>query len=171
MGNYEQAFTALVASICSNQSSSPPDADSKEGVILASGYNFGTGSSREQAATALKAAGIPLVTLHRISRPPIARFIRRAAPNSSSPSPIVARPLPTSPPPLQSFCASLNSYNGQRPERYRTTPSNEKGLVGTSQLEYLDRIHLCDKKTTGLSQNEDPQTQTFSLTMVFAEFI
>jgi homoaconitate hydratase len=26
-----------------------------------SGYNFGTGSSREQAATALKAAGVPLV--------------------------------------------------------------------------------------------------------------
>ncbi|KAG0145731.1 hypothetical protein CROQUDRAFT_78452 [Cronartium quercuum f. sp. fusiforme G11] len=32
-----------------------------KGVILASCYNFGTGSSREQAATALKHAGIPLV--------------------------------------------------------------------------------------------------------------
>jgi homoaconitate hydratase len=31
------------------------------GDILVGGYNFGTGSSREQAATALQAAGIPLV--------------------------------------------------------------------------------------------------------------
>ena len=61
MENYDPAFAALVASIRSNQSSSPPDMDTKEGVILVSGYNFGTGSSREQAATALKAAGIPLV--------------------------------------------------------------------------------------------------------------
>ena len=61
MENYDPAFAALVASICSNQGSSPPDLDTKEGVILVSGYNFGTGSSREQAATALKAAGIPLV--------------------------------------------------------------------------------------------------------------
>ena len=33
----------------------------KPGVILLAGYNFGTGSSREQAATALKAAGVPVV--------------------------------------------------------------------------------------------------------------
>ena len=33
----------------------------RPGDVLASGYNFGTGSSREQAATALQAAGIPLV--------------------------------------------------------------------------------------------------------------
>lgn len=33
----------------------------KEGDILAGGYNFGTGSSREQAATALKYKGIKLV--------------------------------------------------------------------------------------------------------------
>ncbi|KAJ6612288.1 homoaconitase [Mycena sp. CBHHK59/15] len=37
------------------------DGSSAKGVILVSGYNFGTGSSREQAATALKAAGVPLV--------------------------------------------------------------------------------------------------------------
>ena len=61
MENYDPAFADLVASIRSNQNSSPPDTDTKEGVILVSGYNFGTGSSREQAATALKAAGIPLV--------------------------------------------------------------------------------------------------------------
>ncbi len=35
----------------------------KEGDILASGYNFGTGSSREQAATALKYKGIQLVVV------------------------------------------------------------------------------------------------------------
>ena len=33
----------------------------KEGDILAGGFNFGTGSSREQAATALKYRGIRLV--------------------------------------------------------------------------------------------------------------
>ena len=33
----------------------------KEGDILVSGFNFGTGSSREQAATALKYKGIKLV--------------------------------------------------------------------------------------------------------------
>jgi len=61
MENYDPAFAALVGSIRSDQSPSSSDADTKEGVILVSGYNFGTGSSREQAATALKAAGIPLV--------------------------------------------------------------------------------------------------------------
>jgi homoaconitate hydratase len=45
MENYDPAFAPLVA----------------EGDILVSGYNFGTGSSREQAATALQAAGIKLV--------------------------------------------------------------------------------------------------------------
>ena len=60
MENYDPAFAALVASI-RPKSSSPPNLDTKEGVILVSGYNFGTGSSREQAATALKAAGVPLV--------------------------------------------------------------------------------------------------------------
>ena len=33
----------------------------KRGDIIVGGFNFGTGSSREQAVTALKAAGIPLV--------------------------------------------------------------------------------------------------------------
>jgi len=33
----------------------------KRGDIVVGGFNFGTGSSREQAVTALKAAGIPLV--------------------------------------------------------------------------------------------------------------
>lgn len=61
MENYDPSFAALVASIRKEQSSVPEEEDVKRGVILVSGYNFGTGSSREQAATALKAAGVPLV--------------------------------------------------------------------------------------------------------------
>jgi homoaconitate hydratase len=45
MENYDPAFRNTV----------------KAGDVLVSGYNFGTGSSREQAATALQAAAIPLV--------------------------------------------------------------------------------------------------------------
>lgn len=45
MENYDPGFSKLV----------------KKGDILVGGFNFGTGSSREQAATALKFKGIPLV--------------------------------------------------------------------------------------------------------------
>ena len=45
MENYDPAFSSLV----------------KDGDILVGGFNFGTGSSREQAATALKYRGIKLV--------------------------------------------------------------------------------------------------------------
>lgn len=48
MENYDPSFASHVSSLRGNS-------------ILVSGYNFGTGSSREQAATALKAAGIPVV--------------------------------------------------------------------------------------------------------------
>lgn len=60
MENYDPEFAKLVAGIRAQQ---PKDgvADVKTGVVLVSGYNFGTGSSREQAATALKSAGIPIV--------------------------------------------------------------------------------------------------------------
>ena len=61
MENYDPEFASLVASIVIKQNKVGTSEDSKEGVILVSGYNFGTGSSREQAATALKAAGVPLV--------------------------------------------------------------------------------------------------------------
>ena len=67
MENYDPGFASLVASLRVKQerdASSPSgvsNAGTKDGVILISGYNFGTGSSREQAATALKAAGVPLV--------------------------------------------------------------------------------------------------------------
>lgn len=67
MENYDPGFASLVASLRTKQgrdSAQTDDAENhktKNGVILVSGYNFGTGSSREQAATALKAAGVPLV--------------------------------------------------------------------------------------------------------------
>ncbi|UZJ51206.1 hypothetical protein CBS101457_000526 [Exobasidium rhododendri] len=59
MENYDTSFAKTVASLRSG--SSAADSSVKEGVILVSGYNFGTGSSREQAATALKYAGVPIV--------------------------------------------------------------------------------------------------------------
>jgi len=64
MENYDPGFASLVASLISTQerdTASKTPKNAKQGVILVSGYNFGTGSSREQAATALKAAGVPLV--------------------------------------------------------------------------------------------------------------
>ncbi|KAN0063946.1 mitochondrial Homoaconitase [Thecaphora frezii] len=60
MENYDPKFASIVASLLPKLSQ-PEDAGSKAGPILIGGYNFGTGSSREQAATALKYAGIPLV--------------------------------------------------------------------------------------------------------------
>jgi homoaconitate hydratase len=59
MENYDPGFAGLVASYQRQQTAFA--GSTKQGVILVSGYNFGTGSSREQAATALKAAGIPIV--------------------------------------------------------------------------------------------------------------
>ncbi|KAF7330338.1 DUF917-domain-containing protein [Mycena venus] len=61
MENYDPGFAALVASLSQKQSQRASDSETANGVILVSGYNFGTGSSREQAATAIKAAGIPVV--------------------------------------------------------------------------------------------------------------
>ncbi|KAH7927961.1 homoaconitase [Leucogyrophana mollusca] len=61
MENYDTAFAALVASLNQQKTPLPNSDNTKQGVILVSGYNFGTGSSREQAATALKAAGVPVV--------------------------------------------------------------------------------------------------------------
>lgn len=66
MENYDTGFAARVRALLAASSSSPSSSDLAEdgvkaGVILVAGYNFGTGSSREQAATALKAAGVPLV--------------------------------------------------------------------------------------------------------------
>lgn len=52
MENYDPAFAARVQS----------------GDILVGGWNFGTGSSREQAATALQAKGIPLVVAGSFSQ-------------------------------------------------------------------------------------------------------
>ena len=64
MENYDPRFAARVRALLAASSSSSSDTAEdgvKAGVILVAGYNFGTGSSREQAATALKAAGVPLV--------------------------------------------------------------------------------------------------------------
>ncbi|KAK7032883.1 hypothetical protein R3P38DRAFT_2618769 [Favolaschia claudopus] len=61
MENYDPGFATLVASLTHKQSFQKADEETANGIILVSGYNFGTGSSREQAATALKAAGIPVV--------------------------------------------------------------------------------------------------------------
>ncbi|KAM6504305.1 hypothetical protein JOM56_001248 [Amanita muscaria] len=60
MENYDPGFSELVASYRRQIAPSLDDV-AKSGVVLVAGYNFGTGSSREQAATALKSAGIPLV--------------------------------------------------------------------------------------------------------------
>lgn len=61
MENYDPAFATLISSLLKEQLPIPASEDCQQGVILVSGYNFGTGSSREQAATALKAAGIPVL--------------------------------------------------------------------------------------------------------------
>lgn len=59
MENYDPTFAQTVASLRGSSSSSSPSV--RPGVLLVSGYNFGTGSSREQAATAIKYSGVPLV--------------------------------------------------------------------------------------------------------------
>lgn len=61
MENYDPDFAGLVAFMRHQHYLKSQQDDTKKGVILVSGYNFGTGSSREQAATALKSAGIPVV--------------------------------------------------------------------------------------------------------------
>ncbi|WWC58099.1 homoaconitase, mitochondrial [Kwoniella dejecticola CBS 10117] len=62
MENYDPKFAATARELRSTlPSSSGKSSSTKPGAILLSGYNFGTGSSREQAATAIKNAGIPLV--------------------------------------------------------------------------------------------------------------
>ena len=59
MENYDPSFAAMVSTIGTSPEKS--EKDTKQGTVLVAGYNFGTGSSREQAATALKSAGVPLV--------------------------------------------------------------------------------------------------------------
>jgi len=63
MENYDPGFAPLVRTLISsiNPEVEVEEGGVKTGVILVAGYNFGTGSSREQAATALKAAGVSLV--------------------------------------------------------------------------------------------------------------
>jgi homoaconitate hydratase len=81
MENYDPTFASRVRNLLATSSSSETkkgedgtttttaaaaevvvnNNNNKTGIVLVAGYNFGTGSSREQAATALKAAGVPLV--------------------------------------------------------------------------------------------------------------
>ncbi|WFD32682.1 homoaconitate hydratase [Malassezia sp. CBS 17886] len=59
MENYDPGFAATVAA---ERARLPAVGDGgAAGIVLVGGYNFGTGSSREQAATALKYANIPVV--------------------------------------------------------------------------------------------------------------
>lgn len=53
MENYDPSFAATVSTIVTG-AGAPQEKNTKQGVVLVAGYNFGTGSSREQAATALK---------------------------------------------------------------------------------------------------------------------
>lgn len=57
MENYDPSFASSIAQERARRADNGEDA----AVVLVSGYNFGTGSSREQAATALKYAGVPVV--------------------------------------------------------------------------------------------------------------
>ena len=68
MENYDTGFASLAASIrASGEGPSSKDvapaytSRTGKGIVVIGGYNFGTGSSREQAATALRNAGFPLV--------------------------------------------------------------------------------------------------------------
>ncbi|CAO1614981.1 unnamed protein product [Sympodiomycopsis kandeliae] len=64
MENYDPDFAKTVSDLLpksASSSSSSSENASRPGVVLLGGYNFGTGSSREQAATALKYSGIPIV--------------------------------------------------------------------------------------------------------------
>lgn len=64
MENYDPAFASMLASFRPSPSAGDGPASTSRtgrGVLLCAGLNFGTGSSREQAATALRNAGIPLV--------------------------------------------------------------------------------------------------------------
>lgn len=59
MENYDTSFSSLIRSLIPTIPKSTSNL--RTGGILVSGFNFGTGSSREQAATALLHSGIPLV--------------------------------------------------------------------------------------------------------------
>ena len=50
-------------------------ARTRSGDVIVSGFNFGTGSSREQAVTALKAKGIPLVIAASFSQTYLAQCV------------------------------------------------------------------------------------------------
>jgi homoaconitate hydratase len=57
----EDMTTEMMAKVVFDNYDAALAANLKAGDVVVGGFNFGTGSSREQAVTALKAAGIPLV--------------------------------------------------------------------------------------------------------------
>jgi homoaconitate hydratase len=57
----------------------------RQGDILVGGFNFGTGSSREQAATALQAKGIPLVVAGSFSQTYLRNAFNNGFPCITSP--------------------------------------------------------------------------------------
>lgn len=61
MENYDPRFASAVAAEVAKLAERQLPEGTRGGAILIGGYNFGTGSSREQAATALKYAGVPVV--------------------------------------------------------------------------------------------------------------
>jgi homoaconitate hydratase len=61
MQNYDPSFASALTAIRGGPSLEPSSPVSHTGAVLATGYNFGTGSSREQAATALRFSGVPIV--------------------------------------------------------------------------------------------------------------
>jgi len=58
--NYDPEFANIAKGLRPNGNVDPLSSV-RPGAVLVSGYNFGTGSSREQAATAIKYSGIPIV--------------------------------------------------------------------------------------------------------------
>ncbi|KAJ3863740.1 homoaconitase [Lentinula novae-zelandiae] len=59
--NYSQNASGTPSTSSSTTSNANPNRTTISAPLLISGFNFGTGSSREQAATSLLAAGVPLV--------------------------------------------------------------------------------------------------------------
>jgi len=57
----DDVSVAKMAEVCMSNYDTSFNSIAKKGDILVSGFNFGCGSSREQAATAILAKGIPLV--------------------------------------------------------------------------------------------------------------
>ncbi|KAI9827999.1 MAG: mitochondrial Homoaconitase [Sarea resinae] len=127
MSNYDPSFSSIAV----------------EGDILVSGFNFGTGSSREQAATALLAKGIPMVVAgsfgnifarnsinNALCGLEVPRLVERLRESFSS-TPKASKTAPISEPAVNS--QSLDSP----PPGPTTTPANEKQLTRRTGWRFL----------------------------------